>query len=81
MKRQQVICERLKKFGYASEHRIRMYGEDLHVVSDPIADQAGYCVLALAVKSGSLRHMRIPLSVVSMLERELERQEAALLAA
>jgi hypothetical protein len=81
MNRQILICERLKKFGYTNERRIRMYGEDLHVVSDPIADDAGYSVLALAVKSGNLKHMRIPLSVVSMLERELEREHSLQLVA
>jgi hypothetical protein len=81
MNKQRVICERLKKFGYASERRIRLYGEELHLVSNPVADEAGYSVLALAVKSGKLRHMRIPLSVVGMLERELEREEAVELAA
>src|SRR5262249_30143907 len=45
MNKHRFICERLKKFGYASERRIRMYGEELHVVSDHIADDAGYCVL------------------------------------
>ena len=81
MNRQQVICERLKKFGYASERRIRLYGEELHLVSNPVADGTGYSVLAVTVKSGNLRHMRIPLSVVGMLERELEREEAVELAA
>jgi hypothetical protein len=81
MNRQQVICERLKKFGYASERRIRLYGEELHLVSNPVADETGYSVLAVAVRSGNLRHMRIPLSVVGMLERELEREEAVELAA
>jgi hypothetical protein len=77
MKRHEVICEKLKKFGYASDRRIRMYGEELHIVSDPIADETGYCVLAVAIRSENLRHLRIPLSVVSMLERELEREKMA----
>jgi hypothetical protein len=81
MNKQGLICERLKKFGYASEHRIRLYGEELHLVSNPIADGAGYRVLAIAVRSGNLRHMRIPLTVVSMLERELEQENVVELAA
>ena len=81
MNKQGLICERLKKFGYASERRIRLYGEELYLVSNPIADGAGYSVLALAVRSGNLRHMRIPLTVVSMLERELEQENAVELAA
>jgi hypothetical protein len=81
MNKQGLICQRLKKFGYASERRIRLYGEELHLVSNPIADGAGYSVLAIAARSGNLRHMRIPLTVVSMLERELEQENAVELAA
>lgn len=81
MNKQAIICERLKRFGYTSERRIRLYGEDLQLLSSPVADDAGYSVLAQGVSSGNLRHLRIPLSLVSMLERELEREEAARLAA
>jgi hypothetical protein len=81
MNRQRLICERLRKFGYASERRIRLYGEELHLVSNPIADEIGYSVLAVVVKSGNLRHLRIPLSLVGTLERELEREEALQLVA
>ena len=76
MDRQGVICERLKKLGYTSEGRIRLYGEDLQLVSNPVADEAGYTVLALTVRTGNLRHLRIPLPVVSMVERDLEREQA-----
>jgi hypothetical protein len=75
-----LICERLKKLGYASERRIRLYGEDLQLVSNPVADDTGYSVLALTVRTSNLRHLRIPLPVVNMLERELEREEAELVA-
>ena len=81
MDKQRLICERLGKFGYASERRIRLYGEELHLVSNPVVEEAGYSVLALVVRTGNLRHLRIPLSAVSMLERELEREEAAQLVA
>ena len=81
MDKREVVCERLKKFGYASERRIRLYGEELHLVSNPVAEETGYSVLAVAVRSCNLRHLRIPLSVVGMLERELEREEAIELAA
>lgn len=81
MERQELICERLKKVGYTSERRIRLYGEELHLVSDPVADAIGYSVLAVVRKTGNLKHLQIPLSIVSMLERELEREEATQLVA
>jgi len=75
MDRRCLICERLKQLGYTSERRIRLYGEDLQLISNPVADEVGYTVLALTVRNG-IRHLRIPLPVVSMLERDLEREEA-----
>ena len=80
MEKQRWICERLKRFGYASERRVRLYGEDLQLVSNPVADEIGYSVLALTVRSRNLRILRIPLPVVSMLELELEQEEAQLVA-
>jgi hypothetical protein len=80
MDKQRLICQRLKKFGYASERRIRLYGEDLRLVSNPLADEIGYSVLALTVRTSNLRPLRIPLPIVSMLERELEQEEAQLVA-
>lgn len=81
MNRQGLICEKLKNFGYRSERRIRLYGEDLELISNPIADGAGYSVVAKTVRTGNLRHLRLPLSIVSILERELDREEAARVAA
>jgi hypothetical protein len=77
MDRKGLICEKLKRFGYRSERRIRLYGEDLQLISNPIADGAGYRVLAQTVRTGNLRHVRLPLSIVSIFERELDREEAA----
>jgi hypothetical protein len=81
MSRSELICERLKKFGYVSERRIRLYGEELQLISDPIADAAGYGVVALTVRTGHLRHVRLPLSIVRRFERELDREAAVELAA
>lgn len=75
MDRQCLICERLKKLGFTSERQIRLYGEDLQLISNPVADEVGYTVVALTVRTGNLRHLRIPLPVVSMVERDLEREE------
>lgn len=76
MERRELIRERLKRFGYTSERRIRLYGEELHLISDPVADAIGYSVLAIVRRTGNLKHLQIPLSIVSMLEQELEREEA-----
>lgn len=68
---QLVICERLREFGYATEHRIRLYGEEFRLVSDPMPDGDGFAIKGIARRSGSSRYIGIPLSIVHMLRKEL----------
>ena len=70
MDKEAFFCERLRKLGYARDLRVRLYGEELHLISNPIADGAGFSVEGLVIRSGKLRRIRIPLTVVDMIERE-----------
>jgi hypothetical protein len=76
-----LICERLKKFGYSQERRIRLYGEEFHLISNPFPDGGGFAVEGIARTSGQLKKMRIPLSLVQTLKRELDLREHADMAA
>jgi hypothetical protein len=76
-----VLCQRLQNLGYAQHRKIRLYGEELHLVSNPSPDGDGFAIEGIAKRSGKLTHMRIPLSVVHVLRRELEIQERSLPAA
>lgn len=71
-----MICQRLKTLGYARERRIRLYGEELRLVSNPEPDGAGFAIEGITRES-KLRRMRIPLSVIQVLERELELEAAS----
>jgi hypothetical protein len=65
------ICERLQQLGYARERDIRLYGEKFHLISNPVADGDGYSVEGTTRESASIRRMRIPLSLVYTLRKEL----------
>jgi hypothetical protein len=65
------LCNRLQSLGYAPGHCVRLYGEEFELVAGPRADGSGYGMDAIARKSGSLRHVRIPLSLIQTIEREL----------
>lgn len=67
------FCERLKALGYAKHNRIRMYGEEFDLTSNPIADENGFAVDAVSRKLGSTRRLRIPLSTVRMIAKDLTR--------
>jgi len=66
----QVICERLQELGYARERNIRLYGEEFHLLSDPIADGDGFAVEGVTRISTCVRRVRIPLSLVSTVKKE-----------
>ena len=50
-----AICKRLREFGYASNHHIRLYGEEFYLASDPIPDDDGFAIEAIARRSGKSR--------------------------
>jgi hypothetical protein len=66
-----TVCSELRRLGFASGRRARLYGEEFAFVSDPEADENGYCLKAVSHKSGHARRVHIPLSVVRTVEREL----------
>lgn len=70
---QATICNRLQELGYAREKQIKLYGEEFQLVSNPVPDGDGFAVEGIARRSGNLTRMRIPLSIVCTLRKELDR--------
>jgi hypothetical protein len=66
-----VICARLRELGYARKRHVRLYGEEFHLISDPIPEGDGFAVEGIARRSGKSRLIRIPLSIVHTLRQEL----------
>ena len=61
------LCERLKRLGFAQENRMRLYGEEFELVSDPfIVGHDVVFVDAIERKSRMQRRVRIPLPIVHM---------------
>jgi len=62
-----ALCERLKKLGFAQENRMRLYGEEFELLSDPfVVGQDNVFVDAIERKSRTQRRVRIPLPIVHM---------------
>jgi len=69
--KQLAICEKLRKLGYCRERHMRLYGEEFYLISDPIPEGEGFAVKGIARRSGKSRYIRIPLSTVHPLRREV----------
>jgi len=48
-----------------------MYGEEFDLTSNPIPDENGFAVEAISRKSGNSRKLRIPLSILQMIAKDL----------
>ncbi|MGD1078748.1 MAG: hypothetical protein ABR881_10555 [Candidatus Sulfotelmatobacter sp.] len=69
--RDSEVGERLKALGYAHPNRIRMYGEEFDLTSNPIPEENGFAIEAISRKSGLARRLRIPLSILQMITKDL----------
>jgi hypothetical protein len=58
------ICARVKHLGYAISGRVRLYGQEFEVVSDPFPEAGGMAVHVTTKKDSSIRTLRIPATVL-----------------
>jgi hypothetical protein len=72
------ICAQVKHLGYAAAKRIRLYGEEFEVVSDPFPEADGVAVHVTTKKDPSIRLLRIPMTVLQSARRAAATALAAL---
>jgi hypothetical protein len=63
------ICAQVKHLGYAIARRIRLYGEEFELVSDPFPEADGVAVHVTTKKDPSIRLLRIPITVLQCARR------------
>ena len=64
------ICDRLKNMGYAQSKRIRIYGQEFEVVSNPFPQGDGIAIQAMSKKETHARILPLPLSVLQIVTRK-----------
>jgi hypothetical protein len=70
-------CQRLSRLGYARSSHVRLYGQELRIVSEPfVHDQGGIAVEVIADSDHIRRTMRLPLPVVQVARKAREKQVA-----
>jgi len=61
------LCTRLKGLGFTPGNQIKLYGQEFELLGEPIVMGNNLVLLdAIEKKSGQLRRVRIPLSIVNM---------------
>jgi hypothetical protein len=72
------LCERLKRLGFSREKQIRLYGSQFELVGDPVVMSDTLVFFdAVEQKSGQIRRVRIPLTIVQMAAQQIEVARAA----
>jgi hypothetical protein len=58
------VCARLKDLGYASQKRVKLYGEELELVSDPFIHEGRFAIRACSRRKPTERVVFIPKTIV-----------------
>lgn len=70
-------CRKLIRLGYARSKRVRLYGQELQIVSDPFPhDEGGIAIEVVGKSDPGKRTMRLPLSVVQVARKPPEKRIA-----
>lgn len=63
------LCDRLRELGYARFKRIRIYGQEFEVISNPFPEGSGIAVQALPKKETQARVLQLPLPILQMVTK------------
>jgi hypothetical protein len=69
------VCAQLQRMGYAQSKRIRIYGQEFEVVSNPFPHGDGIAVRAFSQRETQARTLRLPLPVVQMVTRQKQQKK------
>ena len=59
-------CRKLISLGYARSNRVRLYGQEVQLVSDPFPEEGGIAIEVVGSNESVSRRMKLPLSVLQM---------------
>jgi hypothetical protein len=70
-------CRKLISLGYARSNRVRLYGQEVELVSDPFPHRDGGIAVEVAEsKQTASRVVKLPLSVVQVATKQPEKRSA-----
>jgi hypothetical protein len=58
------MCANLKRLGYERSQRVRLYGEEFEVISDPFPEAGGIAIKVKTKRAASMRVVQLPATVL-----------------
>jgi len=71
------VCARVRHLGYAPSGKVRLYGEEFEVVSDPFPEADGIAVHVTTKKDSKIRVLQLPATVLQSARRRGRDTDAA----
>jgi len=65
------ICANVKRMGYAASSRVRLYGEDFEVLSDPFPEAGGIAVRVKTTTDAKVRVLGLPATVLQRIRAKV----------
>lgn len=59
-----TVCARVKELGFERSRRVRLYGQEFQLLSDPFPDGEGVAVEAIATNEFHRRRLRLPMHLL-----------------
>jgi hypothetical protein len=67
------VCARIRQFGYAVSQRIRIYGEDFEVLSDPFPSHGGIAIYVHSKRTLQARVLQLPATIITRASETIRR--------
>ncbi len=75
------ICRRLRQMGFIRGQKLRLYGDEFELESNPVQQGSEYVIEGISHRSGSLMRVHIPITIIGLVENEFNVMEKIKLAA
>lgn len=72
----QDTCRKLISLGYARSHRVRLYGLEVELVSDPFPHREGGIAVEVVDGTSTPRTIKLPLTVLQVAGSRTEKRSA-----
>lgn len=63
------VCASVKRLGYGVSQRIRLYGEEFEVISDPFPEAGGIAVSVKTNNAQAIRVVQLPATLLQSVQR------------
>jgi hypothetical protein len=63
------ICAQIKNFGYTTSQKIRIYGEEFEVLSDPFPSDGGIAIHVRSRRTAQARLLQLPATVIGRVNK------------